>query len=119
MDSIEKGFYKKRGYISKVNTLNQEIVILPHKNATGYTIPLGPLAIVMIITDKGMVGCGAFDVLALDRFGYPAARVRPSRDDSIATLDDLLNGIIKEANRTATACGIREGMPVREALTYL
>lgn len=99
--------------------MNQEIVHLPHKSATGYTIPLGPLAIVMIVTDQGMIGCGAFDVLALDRFGYPAARVRPSRGDSIATLDDLLDGIIKEVNRTAASRGIMEGMPVREALTHL
>lgn len=99
--------------------MNQETVTLPHKTATGYTIPLGPLTIVMIVTDKGMVGCGAFDVLALDRFGYPAARVRPSKGDSIATLDDLLDGSIKEANRTAASWGIMEGMPVREALTHL
>lgn len=97
----------------------QERIPLPHKTATGYTIPLGPLAIVMIVTDTGMIGCGAFDVLALDRFEYPAGRARPSRGTTINDLNDLLEGNIKEVNRTAARHGIREGMPVREALTLL
>ncbi len=37
-------------------------VQLPHKKAEGYVIPLGPANLVAIITDIGLVGCGAFDV---------------------------------------------------------
>jgi uncharacterized protein YunC (DUF1805 family) len=48
-----------------------------------------------------MVGCGAFDVAALNNFGYPAARVRPSQGSSIASIEDLLKGIIKVANPAA------------------
>lgn len=66
-----------------------------------------------------MVGCGAFDVAALNNFGYPAARVKPSRGSSIATIDDLLVGVIKEANDAAAKMGIKVGMSGKEALELL
>jgi uncharacterized protein YunC (DUF1805 family) len=94
-------------------------VFLPHKEGLGYEIPLGPLRLVFISTDTGLVGCGAFDVMALDRFGYPAARAKPVMSGVIATLDDLMEGEIRDANQNASARGIRKGMPVREALSYL
>jgi hypothetical protein len=37
----------------------------------------------------------------LNKFGYPAAKVRPSQGSSIATIEDLLQGIVKEVNPTA------------------
>ncbi|MDD1675771.1 MAG: YunC family protein [Methanomicrobiales archaeon] len=92
---------------------------LPHKEAEGYVIPLGPLNLVFIATDIGLVGCGAIDVKALDRFGYPAAKARPGRGDIIATLEDLCGGVIREVNKNASARGIKEGIPVREALLLL
>jgi len=49
-------------------------VQLTDKQADGYIIPLGPVNLVSVVTDSGMVGCGAFDVAVLDNFGYPAAR---------------------------------------------
>ncbi len=99
--------------------MRQEEVVLPHTKAIGYTIPLGPVNIVLVATPQGMVGCGALDVMALDRFGYPAARARPTRGESIVTVEDLLEGEIKDVNKTALKKGIRPGMPVREGLAYL
>lgn len=72
-----------------------------------------------MVTDLGMVGCGAFDVAALNNFGYPAARVKPSRGSSISTIDDLLVGVIKEANDAAAKMGIKVGMSGKEALDLL
>ena len=94
-------------------------VQLTRKKADGYIIPLGPANLVAIMTDTGMVGCGAFDVAALDSFSYPAAKVRPSIGPSIVDTDDILKGIIKEANRSAIGRGIRTGMSGREALELL
>jgi uncharacterized protein YunC (DUF1805 family) len=94
-------------------------VQLTRKKADGYIIPLGPANLVAIMTDTGMVGCGAFDVAALDSFSYPAAKVRPSIGPSIVDTDDILKGIIKEANRSAIGRGIRTGMTGREALELL
>ncbi|HUH78679.1 MAG TPA: YunC family protein [Methanoregula sp.] len=94
-------------------------VQLSRKVAEGFVIPLGHVNLVAVKTDVGMVGCGAFDVAALDSFSYPAAKVRPSLGPSIADIDDLLKGIVKEANRSAIGRGIRTGMTGRQALELL
>ena len=92
---------------------------LQKKKAQGFVIPLGPANLVAIKTDVGLVGCGAFDVAALDSFSYPAAKVRPSIGPSISTTDDILKGIVKEANRAAVSRGITVGMTGKEALELL
>ncbi|MGD0079257.1 MAG: YunC family protein [Methanoregula sp.] len=94
-------------------------VHLSRKTADGFVIPLGPANLVAVKTDVGMVGCGAFDVAALDSFSYPAAKVRPAFGPSIADTDDILKGIIKEANRSAMGRGIKTGMTGKEALELL
>jgi uncharacterized protein YunC (DUF1805 family) len=66
-----------------------------------------------------MVGGGAFDVAALNNFGYPAAKVRPSQGSSIATIEDLLQGIVKEVNPNAETLGLKVGLTGREALELL
>jgi len=93
-----------------------EKVQLTNKEADGYVIPLGPVNLVGVMTDVGMVGCGAFDVAALDNFSYPAARVKATRGTSIATIDDLLVGEVKDANEAAGKLGVKVGMSGREAL---
>ncbi|MDY6951093.1 MAG: YunC family protein [Thermodesulfobacteriota bacterium] len=97
----------------------QEKIQLTDKKADGYVMPLGPVNLVYVVTDVGMVGCGAFDVAALDKFRYPAARVRPTRGDSISTIDDLLVGEVKEANEAAASLGVKIGMAGREALDHM
>ena len=92
---------------------------LPKKKAQGFVIPLGPFSLVAVRTDAGMVSCGAFDIAAMDSFSYPAAKVRPAIGPGIVTTDDILTGIVKEANRSAMGRGIRAGMTGREALEHL
>jgi len=92
---------------------------LPNKYADGYEIPLGRINLVFITTDKGMIGCGAFDIVALDSFSYPAARVKSKSGKPIATIDDLLDGIVKDINAGATRFGIRTGMLAKDALKLL
>jgi uncharacterized protein YunC (DUF1805 family) len=99
--------------------MEQVEVQLTRKVAKGYIIPIGPANLVAVMTDVGMVGCGAFDVAALDSFSYPAARVRPAIGPSIVDTDDILKGIVKEANRSAFGRGIRTGMTGRQALELL
>jgi uncharacterized protein YunC (DUF1805 family) len=96
-----------------------ERVDIDGKRARGFVYNLGPVNLVAVVTGMGMVGCGAFDVAALGKFNYPAARVRPSKGDSIATIDDLLDGIVKDANGPAEARGVAVGMTGREALGRL
>jgi len=92
---------------------------LTAKQADGYVISLGPVNLVNVVTDMGMVGCGAFDVAALNNFGYPAAKVRPAQGNLIATIDDLLQGIVKEVNPAAEKLGLMVGQTGREALELL
>lgn len=99
--------------------MEHHIIKLAKKEADGFVIPLGPANLVAIKTDLGMVGCGAFDVSALDSFSYPAAKVRPATGPSIADTDDILKGIVKEANRSAMGRGIKTGMTGRQALDLL
>jgi uncharacterized protein YunC (DUF1805 family) len=99
--------------------MEQIKVKLAKKEGEGFIIPLGPANLVAIKTDVGMVGCGAFDVAALDSFSYPAAKVRPAIGPSIVDPDDILKGIVKEANRSAMGRGIRTGMTGRQALDLL
>jgi uncharacterized protein YunC (DUF1805 family) len=94
-------------------------VKLSRKLADGYVIPLGPVSLVNAVTDIGMVGCGAFDVAALNNFNYPAAKVRPAHGRSIATIEDLLQGIVKEVNPAAEKLGLKTGITGREALELL
>jgi uncharacterized protein YunC (DUF1805 family) len=92
---------------------------LAEKQADGYIIPLGGIKLVSVVTDMGMVGCGAFDVAALNNFSYPAAKVRPSKGDSIASIEDLMAGIVKEVNPAAERLGLKAGITGREALEML
>ena len=94
----------------------QRKVQLTNKQADGYVIRLGPVNLVNVVTDRGMVSCGAFDVAALDHFGYPAARVKATRGTAVATIDDLLVGEVKDANAAAIKLGVKIGMSGREAL---
>lgn len=92
---------------------------LAHKDADGYVIPLGQVNLVFIKTDKGLLGCGAFNAQALDKFNYPVACVRSSTGKPIVTIGELLSGIIKEANASALKLGIKPGVPAKEALIKL
>jgi len=94
-------------------------VQLGRKQADGYCISLGPANLVFVITDLGMVGCGAFDVMALDAFSYPAARVKSTTGNPIVTIDDLLSGMVKDTNHEAVKLGIHTGMAGKEALDLL
>ncbi|MDD4255960.1 MAG: YunC family protein [Methanofollis sp.] len=89
------------------------------KKAEGFVIPLGPANLVFVKMEKGLVGCGAVDVQALEKFGYAAAKVRLASGPSIRTVDDILAGTIAAANGPARALGIAEGMSGREALERL
>lgn len=99
--------------------MNQQVIPLRNSTGTGYVIPLGPVNLVWVIARNGLVGCGAIDVAALGKFGYPAARVRPVRGDAIANLEDLVSGMIREANPPAEQQGVKIGMSGKEALDLL
>ena len=69
--------------------------------------------------EKGLVGCGAIDALALDKFHLPAAKVRPVSSPSVSTIDELISGEIVAVNQAGTALGITIGMNGKDALLRL
>ncbi|MDD1717978.1 MAG: YunC family protein [Methanoregulaceae archaeon] len=97
----------------------QQDVRLARGMATGYVIQAGPISIVAVIGGKGMVGCGAFDVVALGNHGYPAVRVRSCDGKPISSIAELLSAEVRDANEPARALGVVGGMSGREALDLL
>ena len=92
----------------------------PGISAACYAVPAGPVTIVFAVAEKGVLGCGAIDPVALQTFGLATARVRPAEGkSSISGAKDLLEGTVKEANDAATALGIQIGMRGDEALSLL
>lgn len=89
------------------------------KQADAYRISLGLVNLVFLFTDKALIGCGAFNVAALDKFNYPAAVARSADGAPIATEEDIVGGFIKEANAAAIKLGIKVDMPVKEALELM
>jgi uncharacterized protein YunC (DUF1805 family) len=96
-----------------------EKIALSRKTADGYVIPLGIANLITIVTDVGMIACGAFDVAGMDKLDYPAAKIGGKQGSPIVTLDDLLEGVVKEVNRAGGRRGIRTDMTGREALELL
>ncbi len=94
--------------------MKETVLQIGGKQAVGYEVSLGPVNLVFAKTDAGMVACGAFDVAALEKFSYPAAKVT-----GVATVDQLLAGRVKEANESAKKRGVQPGMTGREALERL
>lgn len=93
-------------------------VSIDGREVEAVVLPIGSVNLVYARTAKGLVTCGAIDPMALDKFGIAAARVRPS-GASVANLDDLLAGVVREANLTAQKLGVVVGMTGRDALAKL
>lgn len=85
----------------------------------GHIIPIGPVNLVFAMAEKGLVGCGAIDVQALEKFHIAAAKVRPVASASISTIEDLLAGEIVAVNGDASNVGITIGMCGKDALLRL
>lgn len=99
--------------------MNPQSLVINNKVIYGYVIPLGPVNLVFVKTEQGVIACGAIDVTALAKFGVPAAKVKSATGGPIATLDDLLNGSIREVNEVALQRGMKVGLPVKEALALI
>jgi uncharacterized protein YunC (DUF1805 family) len=96
--------------------MHREPIDLVDGSAEGYVVELGPVNLVFARTSRGLVGCGAFDVNALNRFSYPAVKVGAQDGGAIKTVDDLLNGIVRDVNVAAVELGIQTGINGRDAL---
>ncbi|HWQ66078.1 MAG TPA: YunC family protein [Methanospirillum sp.] len=85
----------------------------------GHIIPIGSVNLVFAKSTKGLVGCGAIDVLALEKFSIPAAKVKPVGTASVSNIDELLSGEVVVSNQFASDAGVTVGMTGRDALITL
>ncbi|MBD3321126.1 MAG: DUF1805 domain-containing protein [Chitinivibrionales bacterium] len=84
-----------------------------------YQIPCGDFNIVFAATGSGLVGCGAFDVAALDKFEYPAAKVTGAEGGPVVTVEDLLEATVVQLNKAAAQKGVEPGETGENALYKL
>jgi len=90
---------------------------LSNGEAQGYSAPCGPFNVIFATTGKGMIACGAFDVIALEKFNFPA--VKMTKEGGIKTIDGLTEAHAVLVNTLAQAQGITEGMSGLECLEKL
>ncbi|MHA1730894.1 MAG: DUF1805 domain-containing protein [Promethearchaeota archaeon] len=74
---------------------------------------------VAIICDRGMVGCGAFDVALMEAHEQVIAVAHGSLERHLVTCEDLLAATIGGVTRQARELGVRDGMTGREAVEVL
>jgi hypothetical protein len=69
-----------------------------------------------ILTGRGLVGCGIYDVKTAERFGQALAIARGTPQLPLAEPEDLLEARIVELTPQAAALGVTAGMTGREAV---
>ena len=74
---------------------------------------------VAIICDKGMIGCGAFDVKLMEEHEQCIAVAHGSVERHLITCEDLLDAKISGVTKLARELGVKEGMTGREAVEVL
>jgi uncharacterized protein YunC (DUF1805 family) len=72
-----------------------------------------------LITGRGIVGCGAYDVKCLEEFGQVVAIARGTPQNPLVAPEDLYEAQIVELTSHAERAGIRAGMTGRQALEVL
>ncbi len=72
-----------------------------------------------LLTNRGIVACGAYDVDCLDKAGQIVAVSRGTLEKPLVYPEDLMEARIMSLTSHAQKVGIREGMTGREALRIL
>ena len=72
-----------------------------------------------LLTRKGLVGCGIYDLACADEFRFAFALAKGTPDRPLVEPEDLLSARIVRVSHSAREMGIREGMTGEEALGLL
>lgn len=94
----------------------QRIINTEHGEVLGcsYRWPSGQYC--AIHTDRGIVGCGLYDIHVGTRFGMAIAIARGTPEHPLFEPEDLLSARIAEVSEAASEMGITPGMTGNEAL---
>jgi uncharacterized protein YunC (DUF1805 family) len=96
--------------------MNTQNIQIGNKTAKAAVVELGVVNLVFAWTEKGFIGCGAFDEKCFDRLNYPAVKMRGQNGKRISTIDDLLEADVFSPNNTAKEMGINMDMNGRQVL---
>jgi uncharacterized protein YunC (DUF1805 family) len=96
-----------------------EILRTPYGEVLGssYRWPGGQYC--AIHTDRGIIGCGLYDIAVANRFGMALAIARGTPQQPLFEPEDLLPARIAEVSHAASEAGIVPGMTGDEALARL
>ncbi len=72
-----------------------------------------------IHTDRGLVGCGIYDIRAANEFDLVVAIARGTPAKPLREPEDLFEAKILEVSNAAERLGVRPGMTGREAVETL
>ncbi|KXA99067.1 hypothetical protein AKJ40_04045 [candidate division MSBL1 archaeon SCGC-AAA259M10] len=84
--------------------------------ATGLSVQWADGQFVVIVSDNGVLACGAIDVEVMEEFDNVIAVAEGTPEKPLVMPEDLLNAKISRTTGKAEAMGIKPGMSGKEAL---
>lgn len=87
--------------------------------ATGLSVQWEDGQFVVIVTDVGVVACGAIDVNVMDEFDHVIAVAEGTPENPLVMPNDLMDAEITGVTSEAKELGVRLGMTGKEALNIL
>jgi len=105
--------------MSGLPTSRNEVLETPHGQVVGtsYRWPGGQYCAVH--TDRGLVGCGIYDVNVAEEFGLAVAIAKGTPENPLCEPEDLYEARIVAASAPARELGIEPGMTGLEAIGKL
>jgi uncharacterized protein YunC (DUF1805 family) len=100
-------------------TARNEVLETPHGSALGTSFRWPGGQYCAIHTDRGLVGCGNYDVHTAGEFGLVVAIARGTPANPLCEPEDLYQAKIVEVSEPARKMGILPGMTGLEALGKL
>ena len=91
-----------------------EKIIINHQSYDGWRVALPHSTLIFIAGQKGVLGCGFFNVETANKINEPLAVVT-----GVKTFDDMLKKEVIAVSNAAMTLGIKVGMTGKEALEKL
>lgn len=94
-------------------------VVTPYGKAKGLSAEWENGQYCAILTPKGQIGCGIYDLDVMEEFGSVGAIAKGTTKKPLRKPEDLLNAKIVGVTPKASKYGIKIGMTGKEALELL
>jgi len=87
--------------------------------ATGVSVKWSDGQFCFIATERGILGCGIFDINVFNEVGYVGAFAKGTKEKPFVEPEDLLDGRVSLVSEKAREIGIIEDMTGEEVLQKL